>query len=156
MRRALIIAVLAFGLASPAWAETSAVEQELLQVRQKMSHSFAEAVNNKDAVRAADHYANDIVFSALSPVQAVVVGREAMLKRWDGIFKAGSVTDYSSKPGEVHLVSDGVAWSTGTYTFTAVGKDGAKRQVHGNWLDMLRREADGEWRVTFQAVAAVP
>ena len=79
-----------------------------------------------------------------------------MQKRWEGILKTGAVTEYSSAPKEVRLMVDGVAWSTGTYTFTAVDKDGSKRHVQGNWLDMFRRDADGEWRVTFQAGAAVP
>jgi uncharacterized protein (TIGR02246 family) len=143
-------------LVAPAWAQSSTTEQELLQIRQKMAHSFAEAVKNKDGMQAADHYSKDVVFSLLVPVQTIVVGREAMQKRWEDILKAGTVTEYSSTPKEVHLIGDGVGWSTGTFVYTATDKDGSKRRVQGNWLDMLRREADGEWRVIFQASASAP
>ena len=139
-------------LMPPAWAQSNPAEQELLEIRQKMARSFAEAVNNKDGMHAADHYSKDVVFSLLVPVQTVVVGREAMQKRWEDIIKAGTVTEYSTAPKEAHLLGDGVAWST----YTATDKDGSKRRVQGNWLDMLRREADGEWRVTFQASASAP
>ena len=39
---------------------------------------------------------------------------------------------------------------------TATDEKGSKRRVQANWLDMLRREVDGEWRVTFQASASAP
>ena len=143
-------------LMAPAWAQSNPAEQELLQIRQKMARSFAEAVNNKDGMHAADHYSKYVVFSLLVPVQTTIVGREAIQKRWEDIIKAGTVTEYSSEPKEAHLIGDGVGWSTGTFTYTATDKDGSKRRVQGNWLDMLRREADGEWRVTFQASASAP
>ena len=143
-------------LIAPAWAQSNPAEQEVLQIRQKMARSFAEAVNNKDGMHAADQYSKDVVFSLLVPVQTIVVGREAMQKRWEDILKAGTITEYSGAPKEVHLIGDGAAWSTGTFTYTATDKDGSKRRVQGNWLDMLRREADGEWRVTFQASASAP
>jgi uncharacterized protein (TIGR02246 family) len=143
-------------LSAPARAQNSPAEQEILQIRQKMARSFAEAVNNKDGMHAADQYSTDVVFSLLTPTQMVVVGREAMQKRWEAILKAGTISEYSGTPKEVHLIGDGTAWSTGTFTYTATDKDGSKRRVQGNWLDMLRREADGQWRITFQASASGP
>jgi hypothetical protein len=92
-------------LMAPAWAQTITTEQELLQIRQKMAGSFSEAVKNKDAEQAAGHDSQDVVFSYF-PVQTVVVGREAMQKRWENIFKSGAVTDYSSTPKEAHLIGD--------------------------------------------------
>ena len=143
-------------LIAPAWAQSNPAEQEVLQIRQKMARSFAEAVNNRDGMHAADQYSKDVVFSLLVPAQTIVVGREAMQKRWEDILKAGAVTEYSGAPTEVRLIGDGVAWSTGSFTYTATDKDGSKRRVQGNWLDILRREADGEWRITFQASASAP
>lgn len=143
-------------LMAPAWAQSSTTEQDILQIRQQMARSFAEAVKNKDAVQAADQYSQDVVFSLLVPTQTVVVGREAIQKRWEALLNAGTVTAYTGTPKEAHLIGDGVAWSTGTFAYTATDKDGSKRRVQGNWLDMLRREADGGWRVTFQASASAP
>jgi ketosteroid isomerase-like protein len=153
----LLLAVLVTGAFSPASAQSNTTEQELMQIRQKMSRDASDAINKKDAAKlVTDHYSTDVILSVLSPAQTVWVGRDALLKRWQNIFEAGSVTDYSSAQDQVHIMSDGVGSSTGTYTFTAVAKDGSKRKVTGHWLDIFRREADGEWRVSFQAVATVP
>src|SRR5205085_8555877 len=54
-------------LISPAWAQSNPAEQEVLQIRQKMARSFAEAVNNRDGMHAADQYSKDVVFSLLVP-----------------------------------------------------------------------------------------
>src|SRR5438874_10018022 len=62
-------------LIAPAWAQSNPAEQEVLQIRQKMARSFAEAVNNKDGMQAADQYSNDVVFSLLVPVQTIVLGK---------------------------------------------------------------------------------
>ena len=40
-------------LMAPTYAQTNTTEQELLQIRQKMARSFAEAVKNKDAAQAS-------------------------------------------------------------------------------------------------------
>src|SRR5438045_9115862 len=100
-----------------------------------MARSFAEAVNNKDEMHAADQYSKDVVFSLLVPVQTVVVGREAMQKRWEAILKSGTITEDSGAPKEVHLIGDGAAWSTGPFTYSATAKAGSKRPHQGNCGD---------------------
>src|SRR5205823_12490157 len=62
-------------LIAPAWAQSNPAEQGDLQIRQKMDRRFAEAVNNKDGMQAADQYSNDVVFSLLVPVQTIVLGK---------------------------------------------------------------------------------
>jgi hypothetical protein len=67
----------------------------------------------------------------------------------------GRLRDYSAKVKEAHLLKDGVAWTTCSYTFTVNDKVGKPEQVRGNWLDMLRREGT-EWKISFQAYARTP
>jgi len=63
----------------------------------------------------------------------------------------GRLRDYSAKVKEAHLPKDGVAWTTGSYTFRVNDKD-KPEQARGNWLEMLRREGT-EWKISFQAYA---
>jgi uncharacterized protein (TIGR02246 family) len=153
----LLIAALAFGFVALGFAQSmSAAEQDVLQIRQKMSSKFAEAIKKKDVSLIADHYSKDAVYSVLSPSRTILVGRDAIVKRFDEIFKTDPLIYYLSKPDEVHLSGESIAWSTGTYALTTMAKDGTKREFHGNWLDMMKRESDGEWRITFQANASIP
>ena len=60
----------------------------------------------------------------------------------------GRLRDYSAKVKEAHLPKDGVAWTTGSYTFRVNDKD-KPEQARGNWLEMLRREGT-EWKFAFR------
>jgi ketosteroid isomerase-like protein len=102
----------------------------------------------------ADHYTADVVTASLCPESPPVIDREALAKRSEASLKAG-FRDYSAKVKEVHLLGEGLAWSTGTSAFTITDKDGKPQQVRGNWIDMLRREGT-VWRVSFQAFARAP
>jgi hypothetical protein len=43
----------------------------------------------------------------------------------------GRLRDYSAKVKEAHLLKDGVAWTTGSYTFTVNDKEDKPEQVRG-------------------------
>jgi uncharacterized protein (TIGR02246 family) len=151
----LAVTVLLLGVVFPAFGQQmSAADQEMMQVRQAISDQYAEAVAKQDAAAIADHYTADVITASLCPESAPVVGREALVKRSEAALKAG-FRDYSGKVKEAHLLSDGLAWSTGISTFTLTDKDGNPQQVRGNWMDMLRREGK-EWKVGFQAFARTP
>src|SRR5262249_50281784 len=124
--------------------------------RAKMSESFAEAIEKKDVSPIADHYTNDAIFAGLLPTQYVLVGREAIVKRYEGLFKAGTIVSYSSKPIEAHLMNENTAWTSGVYNVTLLNRDGTKQEFQGHWIDMLRREQDGVWRVNFAGYASMP
>ena len=150
-----MVAVVSLALASPAVGQqTSPTDQEMMKVRQTMSNQVVEAIDRKDAAAWADHYTADAVSISLCPESAPVVGREALAKRAEGSLRAG-IRNYSVQVKEVHLLGDGLAWSTGTSTYTSNDKDGKPQQGRSNWVDMLRREGP-VWRVSFQALARVP
>lgn len=123
-------------------------------VRQAMSNEFAQAVAKKDTAAMADHYTADVIFASLCPESPPVVGREAFVKRYEPLLKAG-LRDYSGKVKEVHILSDGTAWSTGTTIVTVNDRDGNPQQLRSNWIDKLRREGS-DWKVSFQAFARTP
>lgn len=155
MKTAAIVVVASFALTSPAVGQqTNPTNQELMQIRQTMSNQVVEAISRKDAAAWADHYTADVVSVSLCPESPPVVGREALAKRAEGSLKAG-IRDWASKVKEVHGLGDGLAWSTGTSTFTINDKDGKPQQGRTNWVDTFRREGT-VWRVSFQALARVP
>jgi len=150
-----IVVVMSLAVISPAVGQQpSPADQEMMKVRQAMTNQYAEAIARNDAAAMADHYTADVVTASLCPESPPVVGREALAKRAQASLKAG-IRDYSGKVKEMHLLGDGLAWSTGTSAFTITDKDGKPQQVRLNWLDMLRREGT-VWRVSFQAFARVP
>jgi uncharacterized protein (TIGR02246 family) len=144
-------------LVVPAFGQsTTNAEQELLKIRAKMSQDFVDAVATKDVSLVADHYTKDAVIGGLAPTKWLAVGRDAIVKRYDALFKAGALSDYVSIPQEVHLTGDNTAWTTGHYEVTVLNKDGTQQRIQGNWLDMIQREEDGHWRVSFAGYASMP
>jgi uncharacterized protein (TIGR02246 family) len=154
--RALAVAVLMSGAAFPAIGQQiSAADEEMMKIRQALTDKFGAAVAKKDiAAAVADLYTSDAVLQSLCPESARAFGREGYQKRVEAALKSG-FRDYSGKVKEAHLLNDGLAWTTGAYTFTVNDKDGKAEQARGNWIDMLKREGN-EWKVSFQAYARTP
>jgi len=59
----------------------SEAEQQLLQIRSKMSQDFVKAVSTKDVSLVADHYKKDAVIAGLSPNKWVAGGGDAIARR---------------------------------------------------------------------------
>src|SRR5690242_9221268 len=100
IKGALLIGALGTScFASFGFAQSMTVaEQEILQIREKMAHSFMAALKAKDVSPVGDHYTKDAVFSILMPTRSIFFGREAIVKRYEEIFRAGSLISYESKP----------------------------------------------------------
>jgi uncharacterized protein (TIGR02246 family) len=43
-------------------------------------------------------------------------------------------------------VGKNMAWAAGAYTVTIPGKDGASTEIHGAWLQVLKRDS-GSWKI---------
>ena len=143
MKITWLAVTLSLGMASLAYAQQSASDQQMMKVRQAMANEYAAAIAKKDAVAMADHYTVDVVTAGLCPEAPPVVGRQAKIKQFEAALQAG-LSNYSSKVKEVRLLRDGTAWSTGVSEFTINGQ-----RVRGTWIDILRR-------VSFQAFARTP
>jgi uncharacterized protein (TIGR02246 family) len=144
-------------IAGPAFGQSmSDAEQELLRIRAKMSQDFVDAVATKDVSLVAEHYTKDAVIGQMATTKWIAVGRDAIVKRYDGLFKAGTLSDYVSTPKELHITGENTAWTTGHYEVTVLNKDGAKQRIEGNWLETIRRDEDGHWRVSFAGYGSMP
>ena len=151
----IAVVLLSVAVATPASGQQpTAGDPEMIKVRQALADKFAAATANKDVAAAVANYTADAVLQSLCPESPLAFGRDGYAKRLDGALKGG-FRDYSAKVKEAHVLSDGVAWSTGSYTFTITDKEGKPEQARGNWIDMLRREGN-DWKVSFQAYARTP
>jgi uncharacterized protein (TIGR02246 family) len=152
----IVVALLLAAVAVPASGQQPPTgDEDMVKVRQVLTDKFAAAVANKDVVAVvAELYTADAVLQSLCPETPLAFGRDGYAKRVEGALKAG-FRDYSGKVKEAHLLRDGVAWSTVSYRFTITDKEGKLEQVHGNTIEMLRREGN-EWKVSFQAYARTP
>ena len=146
---------LVIALSTPALGQQAPTgDQDVIKARQGLADRFAVAVANKNVEAAVANYTSDAVLQSLCPESPLAFGPEGYAKRLDGALKA-EMKDYSAKVKEAHLLKDGVAWTTGSYTFTVNDKEGKPEQARGNWIDMLRREGT-EWKISFQAYARTP
>jgi ketosteroid isomerase-like protein len=153
----VITTALLLGAAWPSFGQnTTAADEEVMKTRQAMADNYAVAIARNDvAAAAADLYPADAIIQSLCPESARAFGPEAYTKRVEAALKSGSFGNYVGKVKEAHVIGDGRAWTTGTYTFTTKDKDGKPEQAHGNWIDMLRRDGN-QWKVSFQAYARTP
>jgi uncharacterized protein (TIGR02246 family) len=129
--------------------QPSAADQEMMTVRQAMSEQYAAALARRDPIAMAELYTADVVTAGLCPERTPAVGRAAQVRRFEALLKNG-FGNLSTRITGVGVISDGVGWSTGTQTFTLMGKDGNPQELRGNWVDMLKREGT-QWRVSFQS-----
>jgi len=122
-------------------AEVSASKIEL----GRMNRDFAAALNAKDAKAAAALYTEDAVL--IPPGEPVVRGREAIEEYWKSALESGGVRDVSVETMDARS-SGSLGYETGTYVLTANGPDGEAVIDKGRYVELLRREPDGEWHST--------
>jgi ketosteroid isomerase-like protein len=157
MRASLIAGVLMLvAVAVPASGQQPAVgDKDMIKVRQDLADKFAAAIANNDVTPVAENYTADAVLQSLCPETPLAFGPDVYAKRVEGALKTGGFRDYSAKVKEAHLLREDMAWSTQSYTFTTTNKEGKPEQVHGNSIEMLRREGN-KWKISFQAYARAP
>jgi ketosteroid isomerase-like protein len=78
---------------------------------------------------------------ALPPNQAPLIGREAAVAFGKAFPK---LTSFTVTVDEVTGQGD-LAYTRGTYAFTATTPDGASMNDGGSFLEIHRRQADGSW-----------
>ena len=114
-----------------------ATAEELSQ----MNRDFAAALNAKDAVAAANCYADDATL--YPPNEPSVTGRENILKYWQGAIEAGA-TNVSVKT--IATGSEGsLGWETGQFQMDVRTPDGKVVVDKGRYTELLKRNKDGKW-----------
>jgi len=146
MRRTLlVVTVLAMsacsGSGSSTQTEVSASRIELGQ----MNRDFAAALNAKDATTAAGLYTEDAVL--IPPGEAIVRGRRAIEEYWRNAIDLGGVRDVSVETMDA-LSSGSLGYETGSFVLTVNGPEGKAVIEKGRYIELLRRDPDGQWRST--------
>lgn len=81
----------------------------------------------------------------------VLRGPEAIVAAWSGFFAADG-PGIRWRPAIVEVVADGtLAISRGTYRIRGADRDGNAAETWGTFNSVWRRNAQGEWRVLFDA-----
>ncbi|GAB2595281.1 YybH family protein [Spirosoma areae] len=135
---AVFAALLLFapGCNTPA-QEKPATAEELSQ----MNRDFAAALNAKDAMAAANCYAEDATL--YPPNESAVTGRANILNYWKGAIDAGA-TNVAVKT--IATGSEGsLGWETGQFQMDVRTPDGKVVIDKGRYTELLKRTKDGKW-----------
>ena len=137
-RLALVAALLAPAAALAGETEVSAADRQAILDVAKQHDA---ALNRSDAAAAAALFTDDALVVPPGPAFA---GRDAIQKDFEKGIKSG-FADHASTVDQIHVSGD-LAWTTGGWSMTVPGPDGARRAVHGNYSTIDQREG-GAWKV---------
>jgi uncharacterized protein (TIGR02246 family) len=101
---------------------------------------FFEAFNSGNADETAGLWSPDAVDIN---VNGMVSGKTQMDARIAAELKMGLKLDHTLERVQV---GKNMAWAAGPYTVTIPGKDGASTEIHGAWLQVLKRDS-GSWKI---------
>ena len=117
-----------------------ATSEELSQ----MNRDFAKALNDKDAVAAANCYMQDATL--LPPNEVPVSGRDSIQKYWQGAISAGA---FNVKVATVSTGSSGdLGYEIGRFEMSTKDSSGKITTERGKYIELLKRSEDGKWKST--------
>jgi ketosteroid isomerase-like protein len=126
------------------------------QIDEQINKKFDEAFNNGDAAAIAAFFTEDAVW--VTP-QGPLFGREAIQKRFAGIFEQGHYSDHLNKDdqGSPHMIGTAgdEVWRTGEWSFTVQGKSGDPIQLKGYWGGINVREGE-TWKIRMLTFNVTP
>lgn len=121
-------------------AEKSATAEELSQ----MNRDFAKALNDKDAVAAANCYTEDATL--LPPNEAPVTGRANIQQYWEGAIAAGA---FDVDVASISTGSHGdLGYEIGRFQMSTKDAGGKVTTERGKYIELLKRGEDGKWKST--------
>jgi uncharacterized protein (TIGR02246 family) len=115
-------------------------EADRTAIRQ-VAENDARLANAHDAKGAAALYADDA--TVLAPEQAAVQGRAA-IQAW--MEASPPLSNFQSQSLEIEGRGD-LAYDRGTYSVTVTPVGAAPIDVRGKYLTILRKQADGSWKI---------
>lgn len=127
-------------------AEAPATDADIGEIRN--SWQQAAAAGNLDSVAAL--YAEDAVFVDASG--ETIEGRSAIQEMLTEGFQGVTSVEISSTES---VLGTDLASDLGTWTQTVRTPDGQEQTLNGQYLVVLRRQADGSWRIV-QHLTALP
>jgi uncharacterized protein (TIGR02246 family) len=114
-----------------------------------------QALDSKDAVRAASFYSEDAVFATSGRPPAE--GREAVQRVLEEDFRAPGFKLLLAVERVEVAASGDMAFVRGTFTVSFSTPDqSAPVELRGFYLQVLRRDAEGQWRVAIDISTPTP
>lgn len=139
------VSALAFVVAGcqPGGGGGGAISDADKQAIRDMAAAFSTAVNAKDWATAAGQFADNGI---MMPSNGPEVSGQANIQAWMAAYPTFS--NFSTSAVEVEGNGD-VAYARGMYEMD-VTMPGMAAPMHekGKWLEILRKQADGSWKVT--------
>lgn len=108
-----------------------------------LGDQYIAAVNSGDAAAVTATFTDDGI--GMPPNQAAREGKQAIQANYEAMFKAYTVK-FAPTPLETQVAGDW-AYGRGNYTWTATPKSGKPLEDSGKYLNILKRQSDGSWKV---------
>jgi uncharacterized protein (TIGR02246 family) len=113
------------------------------QAVEQIRSQWIEAAEQNDATAVAALYSDDAIVT--SPDGEAVRGRNSIQELWERQLPMGSDLDIDSSDFEV---SGDLAYDYGTFSQTLTLPDREAMDVEGEYVVILKRQDDGQWRIT--------
>lgn len=140
--------LLAAGASAPAAAEEAIAREALIEQVRQSEIAFAATVAARDKMRFAAMIAEDAVFVGGG---GATRGREAIVQAWSRFFEP-TAPEFVWRPEIVELSADGtLGFTRGPWTMKGKDAQGEPIDLAGIFNSVWRRQADGGWRVVFDA-----
>lgn len=144
MNRSLWIGAVLFAACGLLAASPGAPKNDADAAIRKINQWTAEHFTAKDADPMIDGYfAPEAVW--LPDGQEAVIGREAIRAKFRELLTAMPEGKFTIEVVKIEQAGD-MAYEIGRETFAYTDKDGAKKESHGKYLAVWKRQANGEWR----------
>ena len=124
-------------------ASKQSADPTVRQAIERISAIYKECFNKGDAAGVAGIFTKDGVLISQSPEGAVKSGTQAIVQRYEGLFKSG-FTKMDTKVGQVAQLGDDVAIAWGEYQFTG-RVQGSATKIDGTWSATYVRDT-GAWK----------
>jgi ketosteroid isomerase-like protein len=113
---------------------------DMKKVLEDFDTAYNEAFNRGDAAGCAAFFSEDVIL--LAPDQPMIRGRKAFEEIYQSRMDTSSGGTHSNELVEFGVEGD-LAYQVGTYAIT-----GTNPAEQGKFVNILRRQADGTWKVT--------
>lgn len=111
----------------------------------KTRNEYVSAWRDADATRIASLYTDDAL--VLYPNQPAVEGKTAILTYFKSFFSEFPKNDFDLTSAEIEIAGSW-AFDRGSFKWKGVPRGGGEALLdHGKYLVVLRRQADGSWKV---------
>ena len=138
------LTILLGGISTGCTTQVEVAKPATAEELSQMNKDFAKALNDKDAVAAANLYTEDATL--LPPDEPPVSGRANIQKYWEGALAAGAF-DVSVATTSTGSNGD-LGYEVGRFQMSIKQADGSVTVEHGKYIELLRHMEDGTWKST--------